>query len=272
MKNQQVGFNHRAFTLIELLVVIAIIAILAALLLPALSVAKAKAKQVNCLSNLRQIGFASKTYLDDNHGAMIPLWVQQSAPGWPAWNYDAATFIINYDDFLWWPDKLRLDGHLKASAIFSCPALTQPATAARGGSASVAHRLGLGMNFPEYGSLVARADFPFPVYNKARESEVVQPVQSVVFADAAQISNPTETDPDKWQEVSATGCAYFRVPSDDDSYFKGDSRSVPRHGRAVNAYFFDGHVQGILNRDFRYDLPRTDRAVLWAKNQNGLKP
>ena len=260
---------RRAFTLIELLVVIAIITILAAMILPALAHAKQRAQAINCISNMKQIMLANKLYLDDHNGVMIPLWVEQGASGWAQWTYDPATFVIHYPSLFWWPDKFRLEGLIPAQKVFSCPSLTQPARASCGGSISTNYTLGIGMNYPEYGWIATRNGFPFPIYTAGKENQVTHPSQSIVLADAGKISNYTEPNADAWLEVPATGCAYFRVPSDSFYYsYSGDSRSVPRHGRNVNTAYFDGHVQAIRNGAIGYNLPRNAVSVLWTRNQS----
>lgn len=103
------GPRRRGFTLIELLVVIAIIAILAALLLPALGRARDKARLVKCLSNLKQVGLAAKLFAMDN-GGLYP---------WHIVPAEGGTFGPMAGEG--WRNFLALSNELANPKILACP-------------------------------------------------------------------------------------------------------------------------------------------------------
>jgi len=213
------SFAAIGFTLIELLVVIAIIAILAAMLLPALSSAKEKANQVRCLSNHRQLAIAWFMYKDDNAGHLVvdDPWGGTNYPSWVYGSMAVASEATN--------TALIKAGLLYPftpnPSVYRCP--SDQTGHVR--SYSMQSQLACYMNGNQYDGEAAMGISEYPSMYLYDQIKKPSPTQTIVLLD----ENPATID-DGFFGVLVTGDLWMNVPA-------------AWHSRGCNFSFADGHAE-----------------------------
>jgi prepilin-type N-terminal cleavage/methylation domain-containing protein/prepilin-type processing-associated H-X9-DG protein len=218
MINKTRGPMLRGFTLIELLVVIAIIAILAALLLPALSTAKEKANQVRCLSNHKQLIVGWALYKDENSGRLILN--ENQGINYPSWVQGNASTLPSMTD----PSLIQaglLFQYVRGIGVYHCP--TDKTISLR--SYSMQPQLASYM-WGQPADQQSMNGIPgYPAVYKEGEMIKVPPSATFVFADE---SAPSIND--SLLGVLATGDKWWDVPAS-------------WHSHGCNFSFADGHAE-----------------------------
>lgn len=217
----------RAFTLVELLIVIAIVAILAALLLPALSKGKTQAQSAVCKNLLKQIGIGLKMYASD-YGWYPPLAQRND----PAVCFDR---LYPYFPVHWTNASWNCPVYIAHNGIVSSEMVETNSTGISysynwlgiGGGARGTEPLGLG-HLPQ---------------NSAKELVIVATSEMYAVADARCIIGQSFT--------GVAGCIKM-------SPYELDNETEAPHGNGYNMLFVDGHVGWVKRNDFLYP-PRTAR-------------
>lgn len=258
--------NVIGFTLIELLVVIAIIAILAAMLLPALSKAKLKAQGIQCMNNHRQLGIAWRLYTEDN-GDRVPFAstanragkVPSADPNDPD-NYAWSGIHMDWDPSNrgnWDPnyDLMRrpLWPYTKSLAIYKCPSDNTTVEAfgqIRPRLLTMSMNLYVGGFAPGTTGGWSFAE-PFRVYLKL--SQITEPTKIFLFLDMRE-------DNVNWSNFMADMTGYS--PNNPGSYtWTGDLPGM-YHSRAAGFSFTDGHSEIKKWQDPRTTPPMAPRGSL----------